>query len=91
MEIALNDVPFKGEAKRDDVILFSESNSRFIVEVKKEDRKKFESLLEGIDFGLIGETKDTANFKITGRSGKTVIDADINELKKTWQKPFSEW
>lgn len=91
MEIILKNVPFRGETKRDDIVLFSESNSRFLVEVKKENRKQFESLLQGIDFGLIGEIKDADNFKVIGLFEKTIIDVDINELKQSWQKPFSQW
>jgi phosphoribosylformylglycinamidine synthase len=91
IEITLKAVPFQGEKKRDDIILFSESNSRFLVEVKKEDSKKFESILKGSNFGLIGEVNDTKNFKVKGLSGEMVIDIRIDELKRVWQMPFSEW
>ncbi|MDP3790383.1 MAG: phosphoribosylformylglycinamidine synthase subunit PurL, partial [Candidatus Omnitrophota bacterium] len=72
MEIDLKKVPFEGKNKRDDIVLFSESNSRFIIEVKKENRKKFETALEGADFELIGELKKNKIFKVKGLTGKTV-------------------
>lgn len=91
MEIDLRKVPFAGGDKRDDAVLFSESNSRFIVEVRKEDRGKFEALLEGTDFGLIGKLNKDKAFKAKGLDGKTVINTDIHKLKAAWQKPFSKW
>ncbi|MBL7070897.1 MAG: phosphoribosylformylglycinamidine synthase subunit PurL [Candidatus Omnitrophica bacterium] len=91
MEIDLKAVPFKGSDSRDDVILFSESNSRFVVEVDADKRSEFEALLKGTDTALIGRVTDGKDFKVKGGSGSTVIDADIDELKKAWQMPFSKW
>ncbi|MDP3789207.1 MAG: AIR synthase-related protein, partial [Candidatus Omnitrophota bacterium] len=91
MEIDLKKVPFAGGDKRDDTVLFSESNSRFIVEVKKENRKRFEALLERTDFGFIGELKKGKAFKVKGLTGNTVIEANIYKLKAAWQEPFSKW
>jgi phosphoribosylformylglycinamidine synthase len=90
-EIDLNNVPFEGKNKREDTILFSESNSRFIVEVKNEDRKAFESFMSGVTFGLIGKVTTSKRLKAMGLKGKAVIDADISKLKAAWQKPFAGW
>jgi phosphoribosylformylglycinamidine synthase len=91
MELDLRKVPFAGGGKRDDTVLFSESNSRFIVEVKKESRKKFETALRGADFGLIGELKKGRAFRARGLDGKMVIEAGIYKLKAAWQKPFAKF
>ncbi|MBU4376940.1 MAG: phosphoribosylformylglycinamidine synthase subunit PurL [Candidatus Omnitrophica bacterium] len=91
MEIDIKKVPCKDKCMRDDVILFSESNSRFIVEVPGKNKEEFESLLNGSDFGLIGEVKKSKAFRVKGLSGKTVIEEDIGKLKTAWQKPFSKW
>ncbi|MDD5006247.1 MAG: phosphoribosylformylglycinamidine synthase subunit PurL [Candidatus Omnitrophica bacterium] len=72
--------------KRDDLILFSESNSRFIVEVEKDKQKEFEKLIKGLPFGLIGCVTDKEQLKIFGLDGKVVVDEDIWNLKESWQK-----
>jgi phosphoribosylformylglycinamidine synthase len=91
MEIDLNNVPFEDDGRRDDVILFSESNSRFMVEVPKKNKAAFEAVIRGSAFGLIGEVRKATTFKVKGLSGKTVIEADIYKLKEAWQKPLSKW
>jgi len=50
----LDKVAYSGKSKRDDTVLFSESNSRFIVEIEPKNKKNFEQLLKGIPKGLIG-------------------------------------
>jgi len=87
-EVFLGEVPFKGKAKRNDTVLFSESNSRFIVEVKAQDQKKFEKLLKEIDFGLIGCVKKDSEFEVHGLDKKLCIKANIGDLKEAWQKPL---
>jgi phosphoribosylformylglycinamidine synthase II len=73
---------------RNDFILFSESNSRFIVEVTKKNQQRFEKALKGVTFGLIGCVANDKNFKIHGLDGKVCVNADIKELKEAWQKPL---
>ena len=46
LEIDLGKVPRK-ELERNDFVLFSESNSRFLLEVAENDRRKFEALMKG--------------------------------------------
>ncbi len=87
MDIFLSSVPYAGE-KRNDSILFSESNSRFIVEVEKKNKHKFENSLKGLDFGLIGCLNNKKDFKVYGLNGKICVNADINKLKETWRKPL---
>jgi phosphoribosylformylglycinamidine synthase len=88
MELGLEGVP-KGEAIiDDDILLFSESNTRFIVEVPRKKKKAFESSMKGVPFGLLGATKAGKAFEVKGCDKKTVIKTTIDELKKAWQKPF---
>jgi phosphoribosylformylglycinamidine synthase len=75
-------------AQRDDFVLFSESNSRFIVEVEKKNRKKFEALLKALPFGLIGCLNKSKDFKVFGLDNKICVQAGIGELKEAWQKPL---
>jgi phosphoribosylformylglycinamidine synthase len=95
MELFLSEVPYsafkiggKNKAERNDSILFSESNSRFIVEIEKKHQEKFEKLLKGISYGLIGCVSPGKDFKIFGLDGKICVDSNIDELKESWQKPL---
>ena len=76
------------DVKKDNVILFSESNTRFIVEVRKAHKKAFEDLMKGIPTGLIGEVSGKKDLRIYGVKGKKIIEAGIAELKEAWQKPL---
>jgi phosphoribosylformylglycinamidine synthase len=89
MEIFLGEVPYKkSKIARNDFVLFSESNSRFIVEVEKEKQKAFEKTLKNIPFGLIGCVSDGQEFKVYGLDGKPCLKADISVLKEAWQAPL---
>jgi len=54
IRVSLDNVPVLG-VQDPASILFSESNSRFIVEVDRKKRDEFEEILQGISFGKIGE------------------------------------
>ncbi|MDD5355714.1 MAG: phosphoribosylformylglycinamidine synthase subunit PurL [Candidatus Omnitrophica bacterium] len=84
-QIFLSEVSCK-HRKRDDTLLFSESNSRFIVEVEKEKQKEFEKLFKGLPFGLIGCVSGQNRLKVLGLNGKVIIDENIWDLKESWQK-----
>ncbi len=89
MEIFLSGVPYKAKQdKRNDFIFFSESNSRFIVEVARRDQKEFEKVLKGVPFGLAGCVSKDEDFKVYGLDGKICIQEKINNLKEAWQKPL---
>jgi phosphoribosylformylglycinamidine synthase len=86
MTLDLTKVPSSDNLNRNDKLLFSESNSRFLVEVAPENQYEFEKILEGNYFGLIGTTTPDAIFQVTGLDGEFVLKADIYELKEAWQK-----
>jgi phosphoribosylformylglycinamidine synthase len=75
-------------ARRNDFILFSESNTRFIVEVEKKNQKRFEQELKGIPYGLIGCVSRDEFFKVYGVDGKRAICVDTAALKEAWQRPL---
>ncbi|MEW6008831.1 MAG: phosphoribosylformylglycinamidine synthase subunit PurL [Candidatus Omnitrophota bacterium] len=95
MDIFLKEVPYKNQKSkiknqnfRNDYILFSESNSRFIVEVPKLKQKKFEKLMKNVNFGLIGCLNNSKDFNVYGLDGELCIQAPIDELKQPWQAPL---
>jgi len=68
--------------------LFSESCSRYIVEVRQENFNDFAKLMLGVPFGQIGKVTEDKNLNIKDSLGKTVINASIDSLKDAWQKPL---
>ena len=90
MKLDLTSVPRDAEAATDDVLLFAESNSRFIVEVSRWNRSAFEECMEGVPFGCIGSVVAYPDFNVRGISRETVVSAKIHQLKEAWQSTFRE-
>jgi len=88
MVINLGRVPLGENINRDDYILFSESNTRFLVEVSPEDRQQFENMMAGVDFAAVGEVTGKEKLEVYGLNGEIVLSVAIAELKETWQKPL---
>jgi phosphoribosylformylglycinamidine synthase len=71
------------------VKLFSESNTRFVVEVEPQHCEKFEQEMQAVGAVRIGEVTAEANVKIS--AGDLQLVAASNEsLKKAWQSPL-DW
>ena len=71
------------------ILLFSESNSRFLCEVPPENAAAFEAILGDIPHARIGEAVDTGRLEIVGQDNQTVlVEAGLAELKEAWQKPL---
>jgi phosphoribosylformylglycinamidine synthase len=87
--VHLKPVPLGEPVDRDDFILFSESNSRFLIEVAPEDEEQFiEVMKEGVNLASIGQVTDSETLEIYGLDGKPVLEQKISELKEAWQKPI---
>jgi phosphoribosylformylglycinamidine synthase len=73
---------------RTDVKMFSESNTRWVVEVKKEAQTEFESQLkkDHVSFILLGKTK--GDHLIIKDGTKTVVDLSVDVLRECWRKPI---
>jgi len=83
-------VPYEGDAalRRDDVLLFSESNSRFLVEVRPQDAAAFEAALKGLPAAKIGEVTSGDALTVKGLGGAPVVQAKLADLKAAWQTPL---
>jgi phosphoribosylformylglycinamidine synthase len=88
VSIDLKGVPLGESITRDDFVLFSESNSRFLVEVTPEQQADFEKIMKGSTFSVIGRVTGQDTLEITGLNGQRVVSADISVLKESWQKPL---
>jgi len=74
---------------RNDTLLFSESQSRFVVTISPAAKEPFEAIMKGIATGQVGTVLAEGLLKIDGIDGKRIIDEDINELKAVWQRPLN--
>ena len=87
IDLDLAAVPVEGEL-RDDEILFSESNSRFVAEVAPENREAFEAKLAGLPFAAAGRVTEEPRLRVRARDGHAIVDEDIADLKEAWQAPL---
>jgi len=88
MELNLTNIPTGENITSDDFLLFSESNSRFLVEINAENIDAFENRMADIPIGCIGTISDTSDFIVTGLSGKQIVDTSLDKLKSAWQTPL---
>ncbi len=68
--------------------LFSESCTRFLVEVDAARAAEFEGALAGLDCTRIGRVTDERRLVVRGAAGKVVIDAGLDELRAAHQGGF---
>jgi len=90
IEADLRGLPKSKDCSRADAQLFSESNSRYIIEVEPENYDTFAKLMLNLPFGQIGKVTEEKTLIIKAEDGKTVVESDLDSLKKAWQKPF-DW
>ncbi|MBA7613245.1 Phosphoribosylformylglycinamidine synthase subunit PurL [subsurface metagenome] len=90
IEADLRGLPKSDDCSRTDTQLFSESNSRYIVEVEPENYNAFAKLMLNLPFGQIGEVTEEKILIIKTEDGKTAIEVNVDSLKQAWQKPF-DW
>ncbi|MCX8170767.1 MAG: phosphoribosylformylglycinamidine synthase subunit PurL [Candidatus Bathyarchaeota archaeon] len=88
LEIFLEKVPRADEVYRNDYIMFSESNSRFLVEVPEKYRDKFETTAKGAFYALIGRVRSEKSFVVYGLDGRPVIETDVDALMNAWKSPL---
>ena len=88
LELDLGKVPGKA-LERSDFVLFSESNSRFLLEVSEKDRQEFEALMKGKACAKIGKVTKDEKLLIQGLNRKIVVDASLAELRRSWKKTLS--
>jgi len=69
-------------------VLFSESNSRFLVEVSEKHKEDFERTLADCVFSMIGRVRKDEEFLVYGLGGERVISASLSELVEAWKGTF---
>ncbi|UCF42582.1 MAG: phosphoribosylformylglycinamidine synthase subunit PurL, partial [Planctomycetota bacterium] len=89
IEADLRGLSRSDDCSRTDMQLFSESNSRYIVEVLPEEYDAFAKLMLNLPFGQIGRVVEEKTLTIKAESGKTVIETALEPLKEAWLKPLA--
>jgi phosphoribosylformylglycinamidine synthase len=89
LELSLADVPRDAGLDDPGRILFSESQTRFLVEVPRDRADDFEKVLKDLPCARIGEVTAKARLIIRAAKGKTVIQAKCDALRDAWKKPLA--
>ncbi|MBI3291904.1 MAG: phosphoribosylformylglycinamidine synthase subunit PurL [Elusimicrobia bacterium] len=77
-------LPFRGLDRMDLALLFSESPSRWLVEVSPHHQKAFEQVISGLPFGLIGKTITAKTLVVHGINGRVILRESLAILKRIW-------
>jgi phosphoribosylformylglycinamidine synthase subunit PurSL len=72
----------------DAALLFSESNSRLILEVAPEHTARLAELFEGLPLFELGEVTREPRLVVTGLTGAPLLDEPVDELREIWRAPL---
>ncbi len=87
-QFGLYNKPFEQNMFASEILLFSESNTRFIVEVR--DERKFLKIMGSAPVWKLGNIAKDKTFKIYNHEGCLIVNTDIETLKSSWQKTFKD-
>ena len=89
MDLDLSSLRTSSRLEDPAVLLFSESNTRFLVEVPPGQSKEFERQLAGVPLVCVGAVTQGSGLVVRDRIQLTVIDASLSELKHAWKAPLA--
>jgi phosphoribosylformylglycinamidine synthase len=76
------------ESLRADYLLFSESQSRFVITVAPGKAKKFEHIMGSVPHARIGKVTESPVLLLSDGKRNGFISTDIFALKEAWQRPL---
>ncbi len=85
LHLDLRGLPRAEDVTMDDVAVFGESLSRYLVEVAPEDAEAFESYFVGLPCARLGRVVEMAELRITGLAGAEVLRLGVDEMRRAWQ------
>jgi phosphoribosylformylglycinamidine synthase len=71
------------------VLLFSESNTRFLIEVPPQHAAEIETVFAGLPIARVGAVSKSARLIVTNGSQTPLIDALLDDLKRAWKAPLA--
>jgi phosphoribosylformylglycinamidine synthase len=77
-----------GGTRPDEVTLFSESTTRFVIETTPANVAAVREVFAGLPLTELGRTVKEPRLRIAGSGGDWVVWANLSELKEAWQKPL---
>jgi phosphoribosylformylglycinamidine synthase len=83
-EIDLANVPGADAMPRDDALLFSESLSRFVIEIRSGDADTFTQITAGVPHARIGMVASRETGLVVRRSGMALA-AGVDDLERAWR------
>ena len=89
VSVSLASLSRKSEIECDARLLFSESNTRFVVEVDSAKADQFVSLLDGVSCTQLGDVTKSGTVTVQGIGGSVVLESEIAELKSAWKQPLA--
>ena len=89
LDLSLAAVPREDSLDDPGRILFSESNTRFLIEVPRGRAAEFETIMAGLPAAAVGQVNDSAQLTVRDAEGKTVVNAKCEALRKAWKKPLA--
>ena len=98
-DVSLGAVPRGDDAASDPVLLFSESPTRFLLEVSPDRLGELSAILAGLPLGRLGVVTAgiddnhaaAARLIVRGLDDNVVIDAPVAGLKAAWQRPLLQF
>jgi len=72
-------------------LLFSESQSRFVVTVSPALRDSFEAMMADQEMACVGRITGEQTFVVTGLQGQSIIEEDMASLKEAWQQTLRDF
>lgn len=87
LDLALSSMIMDEDCDDDAILLFSETPSRFLVEVRSGDGDAFGKLMEGVEVRLLGFVSAEPELCIEGLDGGEALRESVAALKAAWQLP----
>ncbi len=95
--VSLDRAPREADVADDFALLFSESPTRFVLEVRPDHAADLEARLDGLPLGRLGQVRERESrhegnlprLTVLGLHDAVVVDAALEELKAAWQRPLN--
>lgn len=87
-EADIGKVPNDGLAA--EKIMYSETQSRFIVTIDPENREEFEKLMDGFAFAQVGAVNEDSLFTVK-ENEKKVISSNVGRLEQVYKRRFKDF
>lgn len=90
-DVTLEALPRSSDVTADDVALFSESLTRFVVEVPATQAHAFEALMDeaGVPVGRLGTVAAHGHLRVRGLDGRPLLDLPVESLEQAWRGHIS--